>query len=192
MKTEKKKLPIGIESFEKLQTEEFYYIDKTGFIKELLTYQVEVTLFTRPRRFGKSLNMSMLKCFFELGIDKELFSKLKVSEETELCEEYMGKFPVIFVSLKGMNAGNYAKALEMAVEMIRSKARRFQYLLDSECLTAYDKEAFIALLQEDMKEGTLCSSLKVLSELLEKHHGCKVILFINEYDVPLTKVFRIF
>lgn len=186
----KKKLPIGIENFEKLQTEDFYYIDKTNLIKELLTGLAEVTLFTRPRRFGKSLNMSMLKCFFELGTDKKLFSKLKISEETALCEEYMGKYPVISVSLKGMNAGNYEKALEMAVEVIRSEARRFQYLLDSGRLTSYDKEAFIALLQEDMKEGTLCSSLKVLSELLEKHHGSKVILLIDEYDVPLAKAFE--
>lgn len=186
----KKKLPIGIENFEKLQTEDFYYIDKTNLIKELLTGLAEVTLFTRPRRFGKSLNMSMLKCFFEPGTNKKLFSKLKISEETALCEEYMGKYPVISVSLKGMNAGNYEKALEMAVEVIRSEARRFQYLLDSERLTSYDKEAFIALLQEDMKEGTLCSSLKVLSELLEKHHGSKVILLIDEYDVPLAKAFE--
>ena len=186
----KKKLPIGIENFEKLQTEDFYYIDKTNLIKELLTGLAEVTLFTRPRRFGKSLNMSMLKYFFELGTDKKLFSKLKISEEAALCEEYMGKYPVISVSLKGMNAGNYEKALEMAVEVIRSEARRFQYLLDSERLTSYDKEAFIALLQEDMKEGTLCSSLKVLSELLEKHHGSKVILLIDEYDVPLAKAFE--
>ncbi len=186
----KKKLPIGIENFEKLQTEDFYYIDKTNLIKELLTGLAEVTLFTRPRRFGKSLNMSMLKYFFELGTDKKLFSKLKISEETALCEEYMGKYPVISVSLKGMNAGNYEKALEMAVEVIRSEARRFQYLLDSERLTSYDKEAFIALLQEDMKEGTLCSSLKVLSELLEKHHGSKVIILIDEYDVPLAKAFE--
>lgn len=186
----KKKLPIGIENFAELQKEDFYYIDKTVLIKELLTGQAKVTLFTRPRRFGKSLNMSMLKYFFELGTDKKLFSKLKISEETALCEEYMGKYPVISVSLKGMNAGNYEKALEMAVEVIRSEARRFQYLLDSERLTSYDKEAFIALLQEDMKEGTLCSSLKVLSELLEKHHGSKVILLIDEYDVPLAKAFE--
>lgn len=186
----KKKLPIGIENFEKLQTEDFYYIDKTNLIKELLTGLAEVTLFTRPRRFGKSLNMSMLKYFFELGTDKKLFSKLKISKETALCEEYMGKYPVISVSLKGMNAGNYEKALEMAVEVIRSEARRFQYLLDSERLTSYDKEAFIALLQEDMKEGTLCSSLKVLSELLEKHHESKVILLIDDYDVPLAKAFE--
>lgn len=186
----KKKLPIGIENFAELQKEDFYYIDKTVLIKELLTDQAKVTLFTRPRRFGKSLNMSMLKCFFELGTDKGLFSKLKISEEAALCEEYVGKYPVISVSLKGMNAGNYEKALEMAVEVIRSEARRFQYLLDSERLTSYDKEAFIALLQEDMKEGTLCSSLKVLSELLEKHHKSKVILLIDEYDVPLAKAFE--
>lgn len=186
----KKKLPIGIENFAELQKEDFYYIDKTVLIKELLTDQAKVTLFTRPRRFGKSLNMSMLKCFFELGTDKGLFSKLKISEEAALCEEYMGKYPVISVSLKGMNAGNYEKALEMAVQVIRSEARRFQYLLDSERLTSYDKEAFIALLQEDMKEGTLCSSLKVLSELLEKHHKSKVILLIDEYDVPLAKAFE--
>ena len=186
----KKKLPIGIENFAELQKEDFYYIDKTVLIKELLTGQAKVTLFTRPRRFGKSLNMSMLKYFFEPGTDKKLFSKLKISEETALCEEYMGKYPVISVSLKGMNAGNYEKALEMAVEVIRSESRRFQYLLDSERLTSYDKEAFIALLQEDMKEGTLCSSLKVLSELLEKHHGSKVILLIDEYDVPLAKAFE--
>ena len=186
----KKKLPIGIENFAELQKEDFYYIDKTVLIKELLTGQAKVTLFTRPRRFGKSLNMSMLKYFFELGTDKKLFSKLKISEESALCEEYMGKYPVISVSLKGMNAGNYEKALEMAVEVIRSEARRFQYLLDSERLTSYDKEAFIALLQEDMKEGTLCSSLKVLSELLEKYHESKVILLIDEYDVPLAKAFE--
>lgn len=186
----KKKLPIGIENFAELQKEDFYYIDKTVLIKELLTGQAKVTLFTRPRRFGKSLNMSMLKYFFELGTDKKLFSKLKISEESALCEEYMGKYPVISVSLKGMNAGNYEKALEMAVEVIRSEARLFQYLLDSERLTSYDKEAFIALLQEDMKEGTLCSSLKVLSELLEKHHESKVILLIDEYDVPLAKAFE--
>lgn len=186
----KKKLPIGIENFAELQKEDFYYIDKTVLIKELLTGQAKVTLFTRPRRFGKSLNMSMLKCFFEPGTDKKLFLNLKISEETALCEEYMGKYPVISVSLKGMNAGNYEKALEMAVEVIRSEARRFQYLLDSKRLTSYDKEAFIALLQEDMKEGTLCSSLKVLSELLEKHHGSKVILLIDEYDVPLAKAFE--
>ena len=187
MGTRKKRLPIGIENFEKLQTEDFYYVDKTGFIKELLEHWAEVNLFTRPRRFGKSLNMSMLKSFFELDGNKKIFSKLKIAEEAALCEAYMGKFPVIMVSLKGMNGRTYEKALDMAVQIVRGEARRFQYLLDSDRLTSYDKEAFSALLQEHMGEGVLCSSLKVLSELLEKHHGCKAILLVDEYDVPLAK-----
>ncbi|MDC7288777.1 ATP-binding protein [Blautia schinkii] len=190
MEGRKKKLPIGIENFEKLQTEDFYYLDKTYLIKELLNNWAEVTLFTRPRRFGKSLNMSMLKNFFELNGNKEIFSNLKISEETSLCEEYMGKFPVIFISLKGINAGTYEKTLDMAVQIIRGEARRFQYLLDSEELTPYDKDALVTLLKADMSEGVLCSSLKVLSELLEKHHKSKVILLIDEYDVPLAKAFE--
>lgn len=190
MDVRKKKLPIGIENFEKLQTEDFYYVDKTNIIKELLEHWAEVNLFTRPRRFGKSLNMSMLKNFFELDGNKEIFSNLKISKEVSLCEEYMGKFPVILVSLKGINGGTYEKALDLAVQIIRGEARRFQYLLDSKHLTPYDKEAFSALLQADMSEGVMCSSLKVLSELLEKHHKCKVILLIDEYDVPLAKAFE--
>ena len=116
MESRKKKLPIGIENFEKLLTEDFYYVDKTYLIKELLVHWSEVTLFTRPRRFGKSLNMSMLKHFFELGSNKEIFEKLAIAKETALCEKFMGKFPVILISLKGMNAGTYEKALEMAVK----------------------------------------------------------------------------
>ncbi|MDO4343598.1 MAG: AAA family ATPase [Eubacteriales bacterium] len=190
MEMEKKRLPVGIERFKELQIENFYYVDKTNFIKELLTGWAKVNLFTRPRRFGKSLNMSMLKDFFELGTDKEIFANLKISKETALCNEYMGKFPVISVSLKGMNGVTYEQALQMAIQIVRGEARRFQYLLDSERLTAYDKEALIALLREDMGEGVLCSSLKVLSELLKKHHGCEVILLIDEYDVPLAKAFE--
>ena len=149
-----------------------------------------MNLFTRPRRFGKSLNMSMLKSFFEIGTDKELFRTLNIAKESALCEMYMGKFPVISISLKGMNADSYEKALEMAVQNVRGEARRFQYLLDSDRLTSYDKEAFVELLQKNMTEGTLCTSLKILSELLEKHHSCKVILLIDEYDVPLAKAFE--
>lgn len=186
----RKRLPVGIEKFKELQKENFYYVDKTLFIKELLTGWAKVNLFTRPRRFGKSLNMSMLKSFFELGMDKELFQNLNIAKETELCEAYMGKFPVISVSLKGMNAGTYEKAIEMSVQIIRGEARRFQYLLDSDRLTSYDKDAFAALLKADMDDGTLCSSLKVLSELLEKHHGSPAILLIDEYDVPLAKAFE--
>lgn len=190
MENRKKKLPIGVENFEELRSEDFYYVDKTVLIRELLTHWAKVNLFTRPRRFGKSLNMSMLRSFFELGGNKEIFSKLKISEEVSLCEEFMGKFPVILISLKGINAGTYEKALDMAVQVIRGEMRRFQYLLDSERLTDYDREAYRGLLQAEADEGVLCSSLKVLSELLEKHHGSKVILLIDEYDVPLAKAFE--
>lgn len=185
----KKRLPVGIENFGELQKEAFYYVDKTNLIKELLTGWAKVNLFTRPRRFGKSLNMSMLKNFFELGAEKEIFANLKISREKMLCEEYMGKFPVISISLKGMNGETYEQALQMAVQIIRMEARRFQYLLESDRLTAYDRAAYIDLLQADMEEGVLCSSLRVLAELLEKHHGSKVILLIDEYDVPLAKAF---
>ncbi len=190
MKSEKKKLPIGIENFEKLRTEGFYYIDKTKLIQDLLERWGEVNLFTRPRRFGKSLNMSMLKNFFELNGRKDIFEGLQISKETSLCEEYMGKFPVISVSLKGIHADSYEKSYDMAVQIINGEARRFQYLLDSERLTMYDKEAFRTLLGTDMNEAALCSSLKVMSELLEKHYGQKVILLIDEYDVPLAKAFE--
>ena len=190
METGKKRLPIGIENFKELQAENFYYVDKTGLIREFLNHLAEVSLFTRPRRFGKSLNMSMLKNFFELGGNHAYFGKLEISKETALCEMYMGKFPVILVSLKGANAGTYEKACAMAVQIINGEARRFQYLLDSGNLTTYDKQAFVSLLQPDMSEAVLCSSLKILSELLEKHHGRKVVLLIDEYDVPLAKAFE--
>ena len=187
MKNEKKKLPIGIENFEEIQSAGFYYIDKSYLIKGLMENWAKVTLFTRPRRFGKSLNMSMLKNFFDINGNKEIFNHLKIAQETELCEKYMGKYPVISVSLKGINAQTYEKAIEMTVQLIKGEARRFQYLLESSELTEYDKKAYIALLETDVDEGTLCSSLKVLSELLEKHYGKKVIILIDEYDVPLAK-----
>lgn len=185
-----KKLPIGIENFEKLRTENFYYVDKTNLIKELLNQWAEVNLFTRPRRFGKSLNMSMLKHFFEIGCHKEIFAELAIAKETALCEDYMGKFPVLSISLKGINAGSYETARDLAVQVINEEAQRFHYLVNSEKLSAYDKEKYEELLQSDMKEAMLCGSLKVLSRLLEKHHGQKVILLIDEYDVPLAKAFE--
>lgn len=186
----KKKLPIGIENFEKLHYDDFYYIDKTGLIKELMENWAEVNLFTRPRRFGKSLNMSMLKKFFELGTDKSIFEGLEIAKEKKLCEEYMGQFPVISVSMKEMNAGSYEMACKMAVQVINGEARRFQYLLESDKLTDYDKDTYRNLLKTDMDESILCNSLKLLSELLYKHHGKKVILLIDEYDVPLAKAFH--
>ena len=191
LKQIKKKLPIGIENFAKIQSEDFYYVDKTMLIKELLDNWAEVNLFTRPRRFGKTLNMSMLKAFFELNGDKNCFKGTRISREVYLCEQYMGKFPVIFISLKSISAQTYEKACDMAIQIVNGEARRFQYLLDSERLTEYDKDAFKSLLLPDMKESVLCSSLRILSELLEKHHGQKVILLIDEYDVPLAKAFEL-
>ena len=189
METRKKKLPIGIENFEEIRTKGFYYVDKTGLIKELLENWGKVTLFTRPRRFGKSLNMSMLKSFFELGGRKEIFEGLKISKESSLCKEYMGKFPVISISLKGIDASSFETARELAIQIVNAEARRFQYLLDSERLTSYDKDAYTALLCPDMSEAVLYGSLRVLSELLEKYHGQKTVLLIDEYDVPLSKAY---
>ena len=187
MEMRKKKLPIGIENFEKLRSEEFYYIDKTGLIGELLNNWGEVNLFTRPRRFGKSLNMSMLEYFFSLDGDKSIFNGLDISKETALCEEYMGKYPVISVSLKGIDARNYEMAFEMAVQIMKRVPAKVQYLLESDALSEQDKAEYRKLLDDNMSEAVFCNSLRVLSELLEKHHGTKIILLIDEYDVPLAK-----
>ena len=187
MEMRKKKLPIGIENFEKLRSEEFYYIDKTGLIRELLNNWGEVNLFTRPRRFGKSLNMSMLEYFFSLDGDKSIFNGLDISKETALCEEYMGKYPVISVSLKGIDARNYEMAFEMAIQIMKRVPAKVQYLLESDALSEQDKAEYRKLLDDNMSEAVFCNSLRVLSELLEKHHGTKVILLIDEYDVPLAK-----
>ena len=186
----RKKLPIGIENFEELRAEDFYYVDKTGMITELLHNWGKVNLFTRPRRFGKSLNMSMLKNFFSLGSDERLFRGLKISGEKALCEEYMGKFPVISISLKGINAGTYETACEMAVRVVNEEADRLQYLSESDQLTQNDRERFGELLQRDMSEAALCGSLRELSRLLGKHHNQDVIVLIDEYDVPLAKAFE--
>ena len=189
MEARKKKLPIGIEDFYEIRTEGFYYVDKTELIRELLENWGKVNLFTRPRRFGKSLNMSMLKYFFDLNCDKSIFEGLKISEETVLCEKYMGKFPVISVSLKGINAGSFETARDMAVRMMNEEASRMQYLLESERLTRYDKDRFLELLKSNMNEATLFGSLRELSRLLQKHYNQNVVILIDEYDVPLAKAF---
>ena len=187
MEMRKKKLPIGIENFEELRSEDFYYIDKTGLIRELLNNWGGVNLFTRPRRFGKSLNMSMLEHFFSLNGDKSIFVGLEISKETALCAEYMGKYPVLSVSLKGIDARNYEMAFQMAVQIIKRVPAKVQYLLKSDALSEQDKEEYCKLLDDNMSEAVFCNSLRVLSELLEKHHNTKVILLIDEYDVPLAK-----
>ena len=194
----KKKLPIGIENFEKLRKEDFYYIDKTGLIRDLLYHWGEVNLFTRPRRFGKSLNMSMLKSFFELGSDSSIFEGLEIAEETELCENYMGKFPVIAISLKEVNGDSFASARALISAVIGKEAMRFQFLMNSERLTQKEKEMYSQLIQLDphgnemfrMSEPVLIGGLQTLSLLLEKHFQKKVIILIDEYDVPLAKSFE--
>ena len=185
----KKMLPLGIENFEKMIQEDYYYIDKTGLIIELLKNQSEVTVFTRPRRFGKSLNMSMLKNFFSIHSDKKLFDGLKVTKEEVLCEKYMQKFPVILISLKGIKSLTYEGAFGMAVQVMNQAASEVDYLIDSKNLTKEDKEAFKKLLSGDIKETEFMGSLHKLSYLLAKHHKSKTVILIDEYDVPLAKAF---
>ncbi len=187
MEMRKKKLPIGIENFEKLRSDDFYYIDKTGLIRDLLNNWGEVNLFTRPRRFGKTLNMSMLEHFFSLKGDKRIFDGLAISKETALCEEYMGKYPVVSISLKGIDAINYETAFRMGARAVRRAAGEVQYLLESDALSESDKLEYQSLLDSGMDEATFCDSLRILSEMLEKHHNSKVILLIDEYDVPLAR-----
>ena len=195
MEKGRKKLPVGIENFQELRTEDFYYVDKTSLIKELLTGWAKVNLFTRPRRFGKSLNMSMLKCFFDLDSDKTLFDGLRISQEQELCEKYMGKFPVVSISLKSVEGMNYPQACAALRRVIGNEALRFFYLQKSDKLLSEEKEMYRALTH--VKDGTftmadeiLVDSLRTLTQLVEKHHGRKVILLIDEYDVPLDKSFQ--
>lgn len=182
-----KKLPIGIENFEKLRQEDFYYIDKTRLIEQLLTRWGEVNLFTRPRRFGKSLNMSMLQSFFEIGKDKTLFDGLRISDNQELCEKYQGKFPVVSVSLKGINGATYEETRRFLIKTINEEARRLSVLSDSTELDETDHELLTQLKKKEMTNDSLVYSIRELTELLEKHYGSKVIVLIDEYDVPLAK-----
>ena len=194
----RKKLPIGIENFEEFSSEEFYYVDKTLFIKELLQNWGKVNLFTRPRRFGKSLNMSMLKCFFETGSVPALFEGLKIMQEKDLCEKYMGKFPVISISLKSVGGLQYDSAVAALRTVIGNEAGRFRFLRDSAKLDEDDKNSYNQLINVEVKgsskyampDDALIDSLKTLSLLLEKHYGQKTILLIDEYDVPLDKAFQ--
>ena len=194
----RKKFPIGIDGFEKIRTNDFYYVDKTLFIKELLQNWGEVNLFTRPRRFGKSLNMSMLKNFFEIGMDPAWFKGLKIAQERELCETYMGKFPVISISLKSVDGMNFEAASAALKNTIGKEAMRFQFLLESDRLSGAEKDLYQRLIKigttseavYDITDAALTDSLKTLSQLLEKHCGQKAILLIDEYDVPLDKAFQ--
>jgi hypothetical protein len=189
------KLPVGIDDFRKLRESHFYYVDKTRLIEQLLLNWSEVTLFTRPRRFGKTLNMSMLKSFFDIGTDKTLFDGLYISGNKELCDEYMGKYPVIFLSLKGVEGLTYEEAFEAFVRIMGKEVNRVSFLADSDKLTQIEREQYKGL--TIIKNGRLAfdkekliSSLQLLSQLLYKHYGKKVVILIDEYDVPLDKAFQ--
>jgi hypothetical protein len=197
-----KKLPVGIESFSEFFSEEFYYVDKTDFIADLLNNWGKINLFTRPRRFGKSLTMSMLKTFFEIGCDKTLFNELKVSKNQKLCEEYMGKFPVISITLKGVDGLSFIQARNALCDLIGQEALRFHFLTESTKLSEEDKKRYLQLIEISpptndenqavfsMSNSMLEKSLQLLSTLLAKHYNQKVILLIDEYDVPLDKAFQ--
>ena len=184
------KLPIGIENFEKLRREGFYYLDKTGLIRDLLNNWGEVNLFTRPRRFGKTLNMSMLKSFFEIGADETLFEGLQILQETELCEKYMGKYPVVFLTLKGVDGLTFEEAKGRLRSVIREEMYKLRFLLDSDKIPESEKCVLIRFLDEQETDEDVKNSLKMLSSLLKQHYGQKVILLIDEYDVPLDKAFH--
>lgn len=184
----KLKLPVGIENFEEIRKSGFYYIDKTRLIEQLLQNWGKVNLFTRPRRFGKTLNMSMLKSFFEIGTDSSLFEGLYISNNTELCNEYMGKYPVIFLSLKGVDGLTFSKSKEMLSEVIKEEADRHYYLKNSEKLTQEDRISFQSILTGT--DENIENSLKTLSRFLYKHYDRKTIIIIDEYDVPLDKAFQ--
>ena len=192
----KKKLPIGIEAFDEICSEGFYYVDKTGLIRDFLDAWGKVNLFTRPRRFGKSLNMSMFKSFFEIGCNKALFDGLEITKETELCNTYMGRFPVISISLKGINGADYLTARSLMCSVIGNEALRFyDLLINSGRLNDIEKKQYKQLIKVDtnntesfiMPDSVLMGSLKILSTLLQKHYGERVIVLIDEYDVPLAK-----
>ena len=192
---ERLKLPVGIDNFAKIRRENFCYIDKTKLVEQLLAQWGEVNLFTRPRRFGKTLNMSMLQYFFEIGTDKTLFDGLYISDNQKLCEEYMGRFPVIFLSLKGVDGLTFESAKYRLTELVSREAERFSFLSDSSKLTENERNIYNALISLHngkyvMDEEILVSSLRRLSELLYKHYGKKTVILIDEYDVPLDKAFQ--
>lgn len=185
---EKLKLPVGIENFEEIRKAGFYYVDKTKLIEQLLEQWGKANLFTRPRRFGKTLNMSMLKCFFEVGTDASLFDGLYISKNKELCENYLGKYPVIFISLKGVDGLTFEEAKKMLHTIIRTEAERHYYLKNSEKISAEERILFENLLLG--KSENIADSLRLLSQMLSKHYRKKTIILIDEYDVPLDKAFQ--
>ena len=186
----KKKLPVGIDNFEKLRKEDFYYVDKTGLIVDLLNSWGEVNLFTRPRRFGKTLNRSMFTSVFERGGDKSVFDGRAVAQDNALCDRYMGKYPVVFISLKGVDGTNFEEAYERLRNVIFDECSRLKFLLDSNAIAEVDKYLIKRVLAREDSPSEIAASLKMLCGLLEKYYGQKTVLIIDEYDVPLDKAFH--
>lgn len=189
------KLPVGIENFQEIRQLGFYYVDKTKMIEHLLSQWGKVNLFTRPRRFGKTLNMSMLRYFFEIGTDPTLFDGLFISQNKELCETYLGKFPVVFLSLKNVDGLTFEEARYRLTELIAKEAERFGFLADSDRLSENEKKMYQALTalsdgRYTMDELLLVSAIQTISQLLYRHYGQKIILLMDEYDVPLDKAFQ--
>ena len=190
------RLPMGIEDFEEMRTQGYYYVDKTGLIRDLLDHLGKVNLLTRPRRFGKTLNISMLRCFFEVGSDSGLFDGLEISKEKELCRQYMGRFPVISISLKGVSGRTFDEAKGMLRSILGNEALRFQFLLESDCLSEPERQQYRKLIELNekgvfsMADELLKDSLFKLSQFLEKYYGQKTVVLIDEYDVPLDKAYR--
>ena len=191
MKIRQARLPVGIDQFEKLREGGYYYVDKTELIEQVIEEGCEVTLFTRPRRFGKTLNMSMLQYFFEIGMDPTLFDGLYIAQNKDLCDVYMGRYPVVSISLKGVDADSYEKARAQLIRIINKEARRHRALLEDEKMDAIDRELFVQFLDRQMEDDTITSSLQELTELLEAHFSKKVVVLIDEYDVPLAKAFEL-
>ena len=190
MKIRQARLPVGIDQFEKLREGGYYYVDKTELIEQVIEEGCEVTLFTRPRRFGKTLNMSMLQYFFEIGMDPTLFDGLYIAQNKDLCDTYMGRYPVVSISLKGVDADSYEKARAQLIRIINKEARRHRALLEDEKMDAIDRELFVQFLDRQMEDDTITSSLQELTELLEIHFFQKVVVLIDEYDVPLAKAYE--
>ncbi len=191
----KLRLPVGIENFEEIRTNDYYYVDKTKLIEQVLQNKSKAYLFTRPRRFGKTLNLSTLKYFFEIGTNRTLFDDLYISRNQQICEDHLGKYPVIFLTLKDVDGFDFKTAKYQIIELIAKEASRFKCLLESNQLDRSDKEAYSALIKStsgkfEMDDDTLYGSLKTLSELLYKHYNKKVVVLIDEYDVPLDKAFQ--
>ena len=190
------RLPMGIEDFEEMRTQGYYYVDKTGLIRDLLDHLGKVNLLTLPRRFGKSLNMSMLRAFFEIGGNREIFDGLRIAEEAALCEQYMGRFPVISISLKGVSGRTFDEAKGMLRSILGNEALRFQFLLESDCLSEPERQQYRKLIELNekgvfsMADELLKDSLFKLSQFLEKYYGQKTVVLIDEYDVPLDKAYR--